>query len=121
MAEVMSDPAVQFAVGPDRLDHLEPAEPRHHHVEDEQRRTALAHGREGSLAVTHRDHVVARAPEPQRHQRQDVLVVVRTHDDRARAHAKVCSGSSTTKVVPSPAALATPMRPPCASTIAFEM
>ncbi len=57
--------------------------------------------------------------EPQRDERQDVLVVVRAEDHGPVAHDG--TGRSTTNVVPAPSVLSTPMRPPCASTIALEM
>ena len=50
---------------------------------------------------------------------EDVLVVIGAEHERGVGHA--ATGNSTTKVVPLPGALSTPMRPSCASTIAFEM
>src|SRR5439155_24671754 len=100
--------------------HLVTGPLRHHHIEDGQRGTTCPRRGDRSVSVDDAHHLVASALEPQRHEREDVLVVVRA-ENQLTLVAHVMVGSSTMKVVPCPSLLCTPMRPPWASTIAFEM
>ena len=110
----------QLVVRAERGQHLGPGAPRHHHVEDGQRRPERPRELERLVAVVRLHDLVAGAAQPERHEGQDVLVVVGAEDERLGI-AHTAAGSSTKNVVPPASPLRTPILPPCDSTIALEM
>ena len=68
-------------VGPQAPRQLEPVELRHHHVEHREVGLLAQRQLQRLLAVACLEHRVARALEPERDQREDVLVVVGGKDD----------------------------------------
>ncbi len=110
-------------IATDLLEHLEAVEPGHADVEHGERGPDLARERERIVPAARRDHLVTVAPQPRRHEQEDVVVVVR--DEDYRTHLVIIAvrtaGSSILKTAPPPSRGVAEIVPPCASVIAWAM